>query len=96
MIAHTLGNPFDLNAVTAFAREHNLWLIEDCCDAVGLDLPAGRTSARSATWPPSASTRRTTSRWAKGGRPDRSASAENPRRIVPRLGPRLLVCPRDG
>ncbi|WP_406699034.1 lipopolysaccharide biosynthesis protein RfbH [Singulisphaera sp. Ch08] len=35
MIAHTLGNPFDLNAVTAFAREHNLWLIEDCCDAVG-------------------------------------------------------------
>ncbi|MHB8470999.1 MAG: lipopolysaccharide biosynthesis protein RfbH [Gaiellaceae bacterium] len=35
MIAHTLGNPFDLAAVTAFAREHNLWLIEDCCDAVG-------------------------------------------------------------
>jgi CDP-4-dehydro-6-deoxyglucose reductase, E1 len=33
--AHTLGNPFDLASVTAFAREHNLWLIEDCCDAVG-------------------------------------------------------------
>ena len=35
MIAHTLGNPFDLGAVTAFAKKHNLWLIEDCCDAVG-------------------------------------------------------------
>jgi len=35
MIAHTLGNPFDLAAVTAFVKRHNLWLIEDCCDAVG-------------------------------------------------------------
>ena len=33
--AHTLGNPFDLTAVTDFARRHGLWLIEDCCDAVG-------------------------------------------------------------
>jgi len=35
MIAHTLGNPFDLGTITAFAKKHNLWLIEDCCDAVG-------------------------------------------------------------
>jgi CDP-6-deoxy-D-xylo-4-hexulose-3-dehydrase len=35
MVAHTLGNPFDLDAVTAFAQRHHLWLIEDCCDAVG-------------------------------------------------------------
>ncbi len=35
MMAHTLGNPFDLAAVTAFARKHDLWLIEDCCDALG-------------------------------------------------------------
>lgn len=35
MLAHTLGNPFDLATVSAFAKEHNLWLIEDCCDAVG-------------------------------------------------------------
>jgi CDP-4-dehydro-6-deoxyglucose reductase, E1 len=35
IFAHTLGNPFDLEAVTGFARRHNLWLIEDCCDAVG-------------------------------------------------------------
>jgi CDP-4-dehydro-6-deoxyglucose reductase, E1 len=33
--AHTLGNPFDIGAVTEFARKHDLWLIEDCCDAVG-------------------------------------------------------------
>ena len=41
MLAHTLGNPFDLAAVTAFAREHDLWLVEDCCDAVG-SLYGGR------------------------------------------------------
>src|ERR1700723_1951383 len=35
MVAHTLGNVFDLDAVTAFVRKHNLWLIEDCCDALG-------------------------------------------------------------
>ena len=35
MIAHTLGNPFDLYAVSRFCKENNLFLIEDCCDAVG-------------------------------------------------------------
>jgi CDP-4-dehydro-6-deoxyglucose reductase, E1 len=35
MIAHTLGNPFDLNKVTAFCKKNNLWLIEDNCDALG-------------------------------------------------------------
>ena len=35
MIAHALGNPFDVVAVRDFAQKHNLWLIEDCCDAVG-------------------------------------------------------------
>ena len=35
MIAHTLGNPFDLNAVKEFCRRHNLWLVEDNCDALG-------------------------------------------------------------
>jgi len=34
-IAHTLGNVFDLDAVSAFAKKHGLWLIEDCCDALG-------------------------------------------------------------
>lgn len=35
ILAHTLGNPFDLGAVTEFARKHNLFLIEDNCDALG-------------------------------------------------------------
>jgi len=34
-MAHTLGNPFDLDTVVDFAQRHDLWLIEDCCDAVG-------------------------------------------------------------
>lgn len=35
MIAHTLGNPFDLASVKAFCTKHNLWLVEDNCDALG-------------------------------------------------------------
>jgi CDP-6-deoxy-D-xylo-4-hexulose-3-dehydrase len=35
ILAHTLGNPFNLAAVTAFCRRHGLWLIEDNCDALG-------------------------------------------------------------
>ena len=35
MIAHTLGNVFNLGAVTDFCKRHNLWLVEDCCDALG-------------------------------------------------------------
>ncbi|MCB1769756.1 MAG: lipopolysaccharide biosynthesis protein RfbH [Candidatus Competibacteraceae bacterium] len=35
MLAHTLGNPFNLDVVTRLAHEHGLWLVEDCCDALG-------------------------------------------------------------
>ena len=35
VVAHTLGNPFDVDAVTAFVKRHDLWLVEDCCDAIG-------------------------------------------------------------
>lgn len=35
MLAHTLGNPFDLAKIKAICEKHNLWLIEDCCDALG-------------------------------------------------------------
>ena len=35
MLAHTLGNPFDLGAVMRLAEKYNLWVIEDCCDALG-------------------------------------------------------------
>jgi CDP-6-deoxy-D-xylo-4-hexulose-3-dehydrase len=35
MLAHTLGNPFNLDAIVALCRKYDLWLIEDCCDALG-------------------------------------------------------------
>ena len=35
MLAHTLGNPFELSRITSLCKEHGLWLIEDCCDALG-------------------------------------------------------------
>jgi CDP-4-dehydro-6-deoxyglucose reductase, E1 len=35
MLAHSLGNPFNLEKVTALCKKYNLWLIEDCCDALG-------------------------------------------------------------
>jgi CDP-6-deoxy-D-xylo-4-hexulose-3-dehydrase len=35
MLAHTLGNPFNLEVVTGLCKKYNLWLIEDCCDALG-------------------------------------------------------------
>ena len=47
MMAHTLGNPFDLGAVLEFCRKHDLWLIEDNCDALGCayTMPAARAHA---------------------------------------------------
>jgi CDP-6-deoxy-D-xylo-4-hexulose-3-dehydrase len=46
--AHTLGNPFNLDAVAAFAKRHGLWLIEDNCDALGSRY-RGKLTAPSAT-----------------------------------------------
>lgn len=47
MMAHTLGNPFDLGSVLEFCRRHDLWLIEDNCDALGCSytMPAARAQA---------------------------------------------------
>lgn len=42
-VAHTLGNPFDIDAVMAFAKKHNLWVIEDNCDALGSVYRGKRT-----------------------------------------------------
>jgi CDP-6-deoxy-D-xylo-4-hexulose-3-dehydrase len=38
MVAHTLGNPFDAERIADIARRHHLWLVEDCCDALGATL----------------------------------------------------------
>lgn len=35
MLAHTLGNPFNLDVITQLCKQYNLWLVEDCCDALG-------------------------------------------------------------
>ena len=45
MLAHTLGNPFDIQAVKTFCHEHNLWLIEDNCDALGATYTPPQLSA---------------------------------------------------
>ena len=45
MLAHTLGNPFDIQAVKTFCQEHNLWLIEDNCDALGATYTPSQLSA---------------------------------------------------
>lgn len=49
MLAHTLGNPFDLGAVTAFCRKHELWLIEDNCDALGAQYKLNDTDRYTGT-----------------------------------------------
>lgn len=50
MIAHTLGNPFDLKAVKAFCDEHNLWLVEDNCDALGTKYTIDGETRFTGTW----------------------------------------------
>ncbi len=50
MIAHTLGNPFDLKAVKDFCGRHGLWLIEDNCDALGTEYTADGTTKFTGTW----------------------------------------------
>ncbi len=50
MIAHTLGNPFDLKAVKAFCDKHNLWLVEDNCDALGTKYTIDGVMKFSGTW----------------------------------------------
>lgn len=69
VIAHTLGNPFDLATVTAFCARHNLWLIEDCCDALGAryTLPD-----EAPVWRPRAPTADDPSRWQAGTEAERS------------------------
>lgn len=50
MIAHTLGNPFDLKTVKAFCNKHHLWLIEDNCDALGTKYTINGETRFTGTW----------------------------------------------
>ena len=79
------------SAVTAFAARHDLWLIEDCCDAVGSTYHGRKVGTfgdlATVSFYPGAPHHHGRRRL----RPHRKAAAENARRVVPRLGPRLLV-----
>lgn len=50
MIAHTLGNPFDLKEVKAFCDRHHLWLVEDNCDALGSKYTIDGVTKYTGTW----------------------------------------------
>ncbi len=50
MVAHTLGNPFDLGAVKNFCEKHGLWLVEDNCDALGTQYTIDAETRFSGTW----------------------------------------------
>ncbi len=50
MMAHSLGNPFNLKAVLAFCEKHSLWLIEDNCDALGSEYTIDGVTKKTGTW----------------------------------------------
>ena len=50
MIAHTLGNPFDLESIKAFCEKYNLWLVEDNCDALGSRYTIEGVTKFTGTW----------------------------------------------
>ena len=50
MMAHSLGNPFNLKAVLEFCEKHNLWLIEDNCDALGSEYTIDGVTQKTGTW----------------------------------------------
>lgn len=50
MVAHTLGNPFDLKDVKKFCDKHNLWLVEDNCDALGSEYTIDGVTKFTGTW----------------------------------------------
>jgi CDP-6-deoxy-D-xylo-4-hexulose-3-dehydrase len=50
MMAHSLGNPFNLKAVLAFCEKHDLWLIEDNCDALGSEYTIDGVTKKTGTW----------------------------------------------
>ena len=50
MLAHTLGNPFDIAAVKAFCKKYNLWLVEDNCDALGSEYTLDGKKAKTGTF----------------------------------------------
>lgn len=50
MLAHSLGNPFNLKEVLAFCKRHHLWLVEDNCDALGSEYTLDGLTKKTGTW----------------------------------------------
>ena len=50
MIAHSLGNPFNVKAVKEFCDKHNIWLVEDNCDALGSEYTIDGATKKTGTW----------------------------------------------
>lgn len=50
MIAHSLGNPFNIKAVKEFCDRHNIWLVEDNCDALGSEYTIDGVTKKTGTW----------------------------------------------
>lgn len=50
MLAHSLGNPFNIEAVLSFCKKHGLWLIEDNCDALGSEYTINGATKKTGTW----------------------------------------------
>ena len=65
MMAHTLGVPFDLDVVAELAKQHDLWVVEDNCDALGSRYRGRLTGTFGHLGDACRSIPRTTSRWAK-------------------------------
>ncbi len=63
MIAHSLGNPFDVAAIAQFCHDHNLWLIEDNCDALGSTYSRSQETQKSSPEKTSAPVQRLTGTW---------------------------------
>ena len=92
MAAHTLGNPFDLAAITAFAKKHDLLLVEDCCDALGATYQRQASRHVRRYRHAQSSIPLIISPWEKAARfLSQSHDLQTHRGIVPRLGPRLLL-----
>ena len=91
MIAHTLGNPFDLGEVMRVAKKHKLWVVEDCCDALGATYDGKLVGTFGDIAHPELLSR-APHHHGRGGRGLHGQDASAPdRRVDAGLGPGLLV-----
>ena len=95
MIAHTLGNPYDLDLVSSFARKHNLWLIEDSCDALGASYKGQKVGTFGDLATVSFYPAHHITMGEGGAVVTNSPLLKTLARVFSRLGPRLLVRARE-